>query len=329
MQAADAEAPELGRPQPLGLLLGRPRLDRLGLGDERADDVGLPPVLEVPAEAGVGRAAALVAHPARDHGLAVRGGLRDLGHVEVAEDGLRERARDRRRRHVQHVRRRPPERAPLLDPETVLLVDDGDGEGAELDLLLDERVRADGDVGLAAREPLADGAALRGRDRAREQLAADPQLVADALDGEKVLLGEGFRGRHQRALVPAFDRAQERVERDDGLPRADVALEEPLHRPVLAEVAADLGDGVLLVGGEGEREDGAVAGDQLALAGEGGRARVLRQRPPALLEAELEREQLLEGEAPPGGLGLVAVGRAVRRDEGVGAERQALLLAQA
>ena len=128
------------------------------------------------------------------------------------------------------------QRAPLLDPETVLLVDDRDGEGAELDLVLDERVRADGDVGLAADQPLANGAALRRRDRARKQLASDPQLVADALDGEKVLLGEGFRGRHQGALVPAFDRAQERVERHDGLPRADIALEEALHRPVLLKV---------------------------------------------------------------------------------------------
>ena len=132
------------------------------------------------------------------------------------------------------------ERAPLLDAEAVLLVHDGDGERAELDLLLDERMRADRDVGLAARQPVADGAALRGRHGAREQLAADAEVVADSLDGEEVLLGQGLRRRHQRALVAVLDRPQERVERDDRLPRADVALQEPLHRPLIGEVAADL-----------------------------------------------------------------------------------------
>ena len=65
VQAADAEAPELGGAQALGLLLGRARLDRLGLGDERADDVGLAAVLQMPPQPRVGVAAALVSDPAR------------------------------------------------------------------------------------------------------------------------------------------------------------------------------------------------------------------------------------------------------------------------
>ena len=43
------------------------------------------------------------------------------------------------------------ERRALLDAEAVLLVDDGDREVAELDALLDQRVRADDDVRLRAR----------------------------------------------------------------------------------------------------------------------------------------------------------------------------------
>ena len=39
------------------------------------------------------------------------------------------------------------ERLALLDAEAVLLVDDGDREVAQLDALLDQRVRADDDVG--------------------------------------------------------------------------------------------------------------------------------------------------------------------------------------
>ena len=42
------------------------------------------------------------------------------------------------------------ERLALLDAEAVLLVDDGDREVAQLDALLDQRVRADDDVGARA-----------------------------------------------------------------------------------------------------------------------------------------------------------------------------------
>ena len=98
-------------------------------------------------------ARALLADPRGHDRLAVRGRLRDLGHGEVAVDGQRERARDRRRRHVQDVRRAPlGERLALLDAEAVLLVDDRDGEVGELDVALDQRVRADRDLRLAARD---------------------------------------------------------------------------------------------------------------------------------------------------------------------------------
>ena len=52
------------------------------------------------------------------------------------------------------------ERAPLLDAEAMLLVDDGDGEVGEVDAALDQRVRADGDRRLARREPGAGGGVL-------------------------------------------------------------------------------------------------------------------------------------------------------------------------
>ena len=49
---------------------------------------------------------------------------------------------------MQDVRRAAlRQRLALLDAEAVLLVDDGDGEVAQLDALLDQRVRADDDVG--------------------------------------------------------------------------------------------------------------------------------------------------------------------------------------
>ena len=128
------------------------------------------------------------------------------------------------------------ERLALLDAEAVLLVDDGDGELAQVDALLDERMRADDDLRVDV--------AL---DRAREERRAHAERRAQRLDREEVLLGERLGGRHQRAAVAALDRAQQRVERDHGLARAHVALQQPLHRRAAGEVVVELGDRALLV----------------------------------------------------------------------------------
>ena len=229
---------------------------------------------------------------------------------------------------MQDVRRAPlRERAPLLDAEPVLLVDDGDGEVAELDLALDQRVRADRDLRLAGRDPAADGAVVAGGQRTRQQLAGDAELEAEVGDGEEVLLGERLRRRHQRALAAVLDRAQERVERDDRLARADVALQQALHRHRPREVGVHLADRLLLVGGQRERERGAVAVDQLARLTEAG-----GQRPVALGGAagdpDLKYEQLVEREPLAPALGLVEAGRPVDRGERVAFQRQLLALAQ-
>ena len=143
-----------------------------------------------------------------------------------------------------------------------------------------------------------------------------------------MLLREGLGRRHERSLAAGLDRPQERVERDDGLPRADVALEEPLHRLRVAEIPADLPDRGHLLRGELEGQGGVVALDQLAVAGQSLRARELLERAAAALEAQLEREELLEGQPLAGGLGLGAVERAVRCHERVRPERQPLLVAE-
>src|SRR5690349_9914615 len=83
--------------------------------------------------------------------------------------------------------------------------------------------------------------------RAREQRATDAELETEVGDREKVLLGEGFRRRHEGSLAAVLHRSEKRIERDDRLARADVALQEPLHRSRAREVAVDLADRLLLV----------------------------------------------------------------------------------
>ena len=47
---------------------------------------------------------------------------------------------------------------------------------------------------------------------------------------------------NRRGLRPALDRGQHRGQRDQRLPRSDVALEQPQHRHHLRHVAADFPD---------------------------------------------------------------------------------------
>ena len=193
----------------------------------------------------------------------------------------------------------------------MLLVDDGDSEVVELRAFLDQRVRADDDLRVAD----------AGSRVARQQRGADAERDADRVDRQEVLLGERLGRGHQRAAVPVLDRAQQRVERDHRLARADVALEQALHRHAPGEVVIELGDRALLMLGERERQRGAVALDQLAGRAELGRLRVLavsaRER-----KRELQLEELVEREPPPSALGVLLGLRPVDRDERVAHDRE-------
>ena len=84
------------------------------------------------------------------------GGVSRLRDVADAQQRQVQRPRDRRRRHRQHVDRRPQLLEPLLvlDAEALLLVDDDQAQVLELHVLRQQPVRADDDVDLAVREPL-------------------------------------------------------------------------------------------------------------------------------------------------------------------------------
>ena len=99
--------------------------------------------------------------------------LGQRGDLQVTEHGHRHRARDRRRGHHQHVRPGSrgllAERVALLDAEPVLLVDDHQAEVGELHLLLEQRVRADEDAGVAGEHVAQRAAAGPHAGRAGEQ----------------------------------------------------------------------------------------------------------------------------------------------------------------
>ena len=87
-------------------------------------------------------------------GLATAREFAQRRRFEVAVDGERDGARNRRRRHHQQVRRQSvgclgAQPVSLLDTEPVLFVDDDHAEPLELHRLLQQRVRADDDARIA------------------------------------------------------------------------------------------------------------------------------------------------------------------------------------
>ena len=134
----------------------------------------------------------------------------------------------------------------------MLLVDDGEPQPLEIDALLEKRVRADGELRLAA------GDGLRRRlFRARLEAAGEPaHLHAERLQPvgelEVVLLRQDLGGRHERHLPVVLDGLQGRERRDQRLAAAHVALQQPAHGVRLREVEGDGGPGLLLRAREGE-----------------------------------------------------------------------------
>ena len=160
-----------------------------------------------------------------------------------------QRARNRRRRQREHVHLRAQLLQALLvrDAEMLLLVDDDEAEILEDDRLAEQRVGADDDVDRAFGEALLRFALLGGADHAR-QLADPDRQPGEALDEVLgVLAREQGRGNDDRGLL-AVDRGGEGgAQRDLGLAEADVAADEPVHRPARREIVERRLDGVGLV----------------------------------------------------------------------------------
>ena len=70
--------------------------------------------------------------------------------------------------------------------------------------------------------------------------AAGRQVAEHRRDRAVVLLGEHLGGGEQRGLAAGVDDAQHRPQRDQGLAGADLALQQPVHRVRLGELALDL-----------------------------------------------------------------------------------------
>ena len=266
--------------------------------DERADDIRLPPRVDVLLDIAE-RAASLgrVDQVGFDR-LAAGRKLVEHGDVEVAVDHQRERARDRCSAHDERVREAAllGERRALAHAEAVLLVGDDEREPVEFHALAQQRVRADGKLDPAAFQPLERFAPRLLAHAAGDEREADAAGREQRGERFKMLGRQNLGRRHQRGLqaVPNHIVAQRRG--DGRLAAADVALNQPVHRVRALHVAHRVADGALLRAGQRKGEQraerrGVVVAD---------RVRVFpRARPADLHHAELQHEQLLKDEPAP------------------------------
>ena len=122
----------------------------------------------------------------------------------------------------------------------------------------------------------------------------------------EMLAGEHFRRRHHRRLPSGLDHVGHRDERDDGLARADVALQEPDHPLRRPEIGADLLDRPALRAGQRERQRRLEAAPERPV----GDMRPAGDRPHSRAhqkQRELVGEQFVIGEAGRGRAGRIDV----------------------
>ena len=174
---------------------------------------------------------------------------RDDREVAHARHGELQGARDRRRRQRQHVHLGAQLLQALLvaDAEMLLLVDHDEAEVLERDGLAEHGVGADDDVDAALGEALLHLALLGGAHHARELADPDRQAGEALAEDARVLAGEQRRRHDDRGLLRVDRRGEGGAQRHLRLAEADVAADEPVHRPAGAEVVERRLDRALLV----------------------------------------------------------------------------------
>ena len=234
------------------------------------------------------------AEQARGDRLAAGRTFAEGRHVQVAVQGQRQGARDRGGGEQQRigVGAALAEFGALHHAETVLLVHDRQTQALEAHGVLNEGVRADDDVHLAAFQQavhllLAPVARLPGQQHQRHA-----QPLGQRRQCPAVLLGQQFGRRHERDLIAAVERGQRGEERHDGLPGPHVALHEAVHGMRRGHVAEDRRDHGLLRRGEAERQH--VGNPAHERPGHAGQAGFPHAAAPAQRHAELQMEQLVE-----------------------------------
>ena len=150
---------------------------------QRIDHIDLTAGLEFVGDQTINLHPVVLVSQARVNRFAARRQFIDHRHVKIAVKGHGQRARYRRRRHDQNMRSRcplAPHPGTLSHAESVLFIDHGDTELMELDLLLQQSMRADQNVDLTVFERRMQLPARLGAGASRQQFDAHTYLLAPA-----------------------------------------------------------------------------------------------------------------------------------------------------
>ena len=195
-----------------------------------------------------------------------------------------------------------------MHAEAVLLVDDGQSQIVERDVVLEQRVGADDQIDVAEHQPVEDGRALAAALAPGEDGDADAGGFGQRRDGLHVLARQNFGRRHEGGLAAGFDHRRCRDQRHYRFAGADVALQQSQHALRQRQVVDDVVDRPLLRMGQRIRQRFHDARAQQAFAGRAASGLAAHMRTHQG-ERELPGQQFVEGQPRPG----AAFGRHVMR----------------
>ena len=211
------------------------QIQRLALFDQRAHPIHLPPLLQLSANARHHLIAPVVRHHFGHDRRATGGQLIDHRHIQIGVIAHGQRARNGCRRHHQHVRLHAlclhlaAQGQALRHTKAVLLVNHGQRQIFELDVLLNDRVCAHHQRGLARLDQRQHGGAFFLLLTADQPSHLHAQRLQPAHQLGKVLSGQNLGGRHQGALPACIDGHHGRQRGHHGFACAYISLQQAVH----------------------------------------------------------------------------------------------------
>lgn len=112
----------------------------------------------------------------------------------------------------------------MLNAEAVLFVCYDKAKGIELNIILNQCMSADYQLGFAAFQPCLNCSFVCCRNRAGQQLGMNVYVFKIVLACFEMLLSENFRRCHKCALIAVFDNGVNQCGGDCGFSRAYIAL---------------------------------------------------------------------------------------------------------
>jgi hypothetical protein len=224
--------------------------------------------------------------------------LRDIHVAEISEY---QRARDRRRGEHQEIDRLALARQSetLMHAEAVLLIDHGQREIVEGDVVLKQSVRADDEIDLAGGQRRQNLRSFAPALAAGEDGEADTCGGCERRDGGKMLACQKLGRRHECRLAACFDHGRGGEQSHDRLAGANVAVQQPQHPVGLRKICDNVGDRALLRGCQRVGQRGDHSSAQKSLGGAAA-ARSFAHMTAQQRERELARKQFVIGQSRPG-----------------------------